>query len=196
MCVKAVLGTTARSQGPNWPYLAIPHWLQQACRTCRHPLWGLSTPSLVGMDSLEEQNVLVGAWSFVDSTPTKAYISMGWCATECVLKDLNFIPKTLKCAVQDFSPFLWIQPDTGQHNHRLRKRPWHETTQPSTEQTLQHMTSLELVSDSYWSLFPFHYALLSPEVFGFLPLPRQGCSSAAPCPCLSLPLCRGELEAL
>ena len=47
---------------------------------------------------------------------------MGLCATECLLKYLNFVPKSLKHAVQDFSPFLWIQPDTRQRNHRLPTR--------------------------------------------------------------------------
>lgn len=78
--------------------------------------------SLAGMDSLGEQNLLMRAWSFVDSAPTKVYISMGLCATERVLKDLNFIPKSLKRAMQDFSPLLWKQPDMRQRNHRLPTR--------------------------------------------------------------------------
>lgn len=51
---------------------------------------------------------------------------------------------------------------------------------PGPKQTLQHMTSLESVTDPRlcWSLFSFHYALLSPEVVFFLPAPPQGCSSA------------------
>lgn len=53
---------------------------------------------------------------------------------------------------------------------------------PSPEQTLQHMTSPESVTDPRpcWSLFSFHYALSSPEACIFLPAPPQGCSSAGP----------------
>lgn len=93
------------------------------------------------------------------------------CAMQCVHEDPDFIPKSLKCAVQDFSPFLQIQPGTRQCSQRQHAWPG---------QTLQHMTSLDSVTDPrcYWSLFSFHYTLLSLEGFIFLPAPPQGCSSA------------------
>lgn len=92
------------------------------------------------------------------------------CTMQSVHEDPNFIPKSLKRAVQDFSPFLGIQPDMRQHKQRLQARPRAD------------ITSLESVTDPhrFRSLLSFHYTLLSPGVFIFLPAPPRGCSSAVP----------------
>lgn len=55
----------------------------------------------------------MGLRPFVDSV----------CTMQSVHEDPNFIPKSLKRAVQDFSPFLGIQPDMRQHKQRLQARP-------------------------------------------------------------------------
>lgn len=130
------------------------------------------------MDSSGEQNLLMRAWAFVGSAPTKAYISVGLCAMGCALEDLNFIPKCLKCAVQDFSPFLSIQPD-ARHG---------------TDITAYDITGISDRPALLPESLPVPLRTIVPRSLRFLSSAVPRCSSAVPD--VSLPLCRGELAAL
>lgn len=148
------------------------------------------------MDSLGEQNLPMQAWSFVDSAPTEVYTSMGLCATECVLNDLHFISRSLKCRslvpeVHDFSPFLWIQPNMGQHHCRLPIRHRADiTAHDITGISDQPALLLESL------LFPLHITVHRSVPFLSSTMLRVQQCPASPSLPPSLLICRCELAAL
>lgn len=165
--------------GPNWLYLLSSSPLPPSGR------WELQTSSSGALHILPSRDGQPGGskthwWDFVHSwiqPLQKCPYLWVLCAIQCVHEDPNFIPKSLKCAVQDFSPFLRIQPDMRQRNQRQ-----HTRAQNRHYSTWHHWNQWPTPLTAGVSAFSITHSCPQKSSFSFLHHPKGAAVQGLPLP--------------